>query len=86
MEDQHFEDQEGQQPFFDFLTQICHQRICLYARQLEEYSNEAHLSTVIVAIQYSEKIHDTDEFPLMLKAKMIIVILYSGTIQRPPSS
>jgi hypothetical protein len=29
---------------------------------LEEYSNEAHLSAVMAAIQYSEKIHDTDEF------------------------
>jgi hypothetical protein len=29
---------------------------------LEEYSNEAYLSAVMAAIQYSEKIHDTDEF------------------------
>jgi hypothetical protein len=29
---------------------------------LEEYSIEAHLSTVVTAIQYSEKIHHTDEF------------------------
>jgi hypothetical protein len=29
---------------------------------MEEYSNEAHLSAVLVAIQYSETLHDTDEF------------------------
>jgi hypothetical protein len=29
---------------------------------LEEYGNEAHLSAVLAAIQYSEKIYDTDEF------------------------
>jgi hypothetical protein len=62
LEDQHFEDQESQQPIFDCLTQVWHQCICLYARQLEEYSDEALLSAVMAAIQYSEKIHDTDEF------------------------
>jgi hypothetical protein len=61
LEDQHFEDQESQQSFFDCLTQVWHQHIRLYARQLEEYSNEAHLSAVMAAIQYSEKIHDTDD-------------------------
>ena len=29
---------------------------------MEEYSNEAHLPAVMAAIQYFEKIHDTDEF------------------------
>ncbi len=42
--------------------------MCLSARQLEEYSNEAHLSTVKAAIQYSETLSDTnlqnqDDFP-----------------------
>jgi hypothetical protein len=32
LEDQHFEDQESQQPFFDCLTQVWHQYLCLYAR------------------------------------------------------
>ncbi len=36
--------------------------ICLYARQLEGYSDEAHYSAVMAEIQYSEKIHETDEF------------------------
>jgi hypothetical protein len=34
----------------------------LYARQLEGYSDEAHYSALMAAIQYSKKIHDTDEF------------------------
>ena len=62
MENQHFEEQESQQPFFYCLTQVWHQHIRLYARQLEEYSDEAHLSAIMAAVQYSEKIHDTDEF------------------------
>ncbi len=86
LEDQHFEDPESQQPFFDCLTQVWHQHILLHARQLEEYSNEAYLSAVMAAIQYSEKIHDTDEFPLTLKAKIMIVFLSFRTLQRPPSS
>ncbi len=62
LEDPHFEEPESQQPFFDCITQVCHQHICLYARQLEGYSDEAHYSAVMAAIQYSEKIHETDEF------------------------
>jgi hypothetical protein len=61
LEDQHFEEPGSQQPFFDFLTQVWHKHIRLYARRLEEYSNKAHLSAVMAAIQYSEKIHDTDK-------------------------
>jgi hypothetical protein len=53
---------------------------------LEEYSNEAHLFAVKAAIQYSEKIHDTDDFPLTLKAKMMIVFPVFRTLQRTPSS
>jgi hypothetical protein len=42
--------------------------IHLFAWQLEEYSNEAHLSAVMAAIQYSKTLTDTnhqnqDEFP-----------------------
>jgi hypothetical protein len=32
LEDQHFEDRESQQPFFDCLAQVWHQCICHYAR------------------------------------------------------
>jgi hypothetical protein len=49
-----FEDPESQQQYLDCLTPIWHRDICVFARQLEEYSNEAHLSIVKAAIQYSE--------------------------------
>ncbi len=62
LEDQQFEDPESQELFLRCLTPVWHRDICVFARQLEEYSNEAHLSAVKAAIQYSEKIHDTDEF------------------------
>jgi hypothetical protein len=38
LEDHDFEEPKSQQPW--------HREICLFARQLEEYSNEAHLSAV----------------------------------------
>jgi hypothetical protein len=60
LEDQHFKEPESQQPYLDCLTQVWHREICLFARQLEEYSNEAHLSAVMAAIQYSETLHDTN--------------------------
>jgi hypothetical protein len=53
LEDQHFEEPESQEPYLDCLTQAWHREICLFARQLKEYSNEAHLSAVMAAIQYS---------------------------------
>jgi hypothetical protein len=63
LEDQHFEEPESQQLFFDCLTQYWHREKHHFfvARQLEDYSNEAHLSTVMAAIQYSETLTDTDE-------------------------
>ncbi len=69
LEDPHFEEPESQQPFFDCITQAWHQHICLYARQLEGYSDEAHYSAVMAAIQYSEKIHETDGFSPDFKGK-----------------
>jgi hypothetical protein len=42
LKDPHFEESESQQPFFDCITQVWHQHIHLYARQLEGYSDEAH--------------------------------------------
>ena len=62
LEDPHFEEPESQQPFLDCITQVLHQHIHLYARQLEGYSDEAHHSAVMAAIQYSEKKHEADEF------------------------
>jgi hypothetical protein len=53
-EDQQYEDPESQKLFLQCLTPVWHRDICVFARQLEEYSNKAHLSTVQAAIQYSE--------------------------------
>jgi hypothetical protein len=53
IEDQQLEDPESQQQNLDCLTPIWHRDIHVFARQLEEYSNEAHLSAVKAAIQYS---------------------------------
>jgi hypothetical protein len=60
LEDQHFEEPESQQPYLNCLTQVWHREICLLARQLEEYSDEAHLSAVMAAVQYSETLTDTN--------------------------
>jgi hypothetical protein len=60
LEDQLFEEPESQQTYLDCLTQGWHSKICLFARQLEEYSDEAYLSAVMAAIQYSEPLPGTN--------------------------
>jgi hypothetical protein len=60
MEDQQLEDPENQKLFLDCLTPVWHRDIRVFARRLEEYSNEAHLSAVKAAIQYSETLFDTN--------------------------
>ncbi len=40
LEDPHFEEPESQQPFFYCITQVWHQHICLYARQLEGFTSD----------------------------------------------
>jgi hypothetical protein len=60
LEDQHFEEPESQQTYLDCLTPVWHREIRLFARWLEEYSNEAHLFTVMAIIQYSETLPDTN--------------------------
>ena len=47
---QHFEEPGSQQPYLDCLTQAWRREIRLFARGLEEYSNEAHLPAVAAAI------------------------------------
>jgi hypothetical protein len=59
-EDQQFEDPESQELFLYCLTPVWNRDIHLFARQLEEYSNEAHLSAVKAAIQSSETLSDTN--------------------------
>jgi hypothetical protein len=65
LEDQQFEDAESQQQYLDCITQVWHREIRLLARQLEDYSNKAHLSAVLAAIQYSETLlqNQDDEVP-----------------------
>jgi hypothetical protein len=65
LEDEQFEDPESQELFLQCLTPIWHRDIRVFARQFKEYSDEAHLSTVKVAIQYSETLLQSqdDEVP-----------------------
>ena len=44
LEDQHYEEPESQQTYLNCLTQVWHRDVHLFARQLEEYSDEAHLT------------------------------------------
>ncbi len=63
MEDQQFEDPESQQLFLQCLTSVWHRDIRVFARRFKEYSNEAHLSAVKAAIQYSETLlQNQDDF------------------------
>jgi hypothetical protein len=50
LQDHQFEDQESQEQFLQCLTPVWHRDIRVFTRQLEEYSNEAHLSAVKAAI------------------------------------
>ena len=54
LEDEQFEDPESQELFLQCLTPVWHRDISDFARQSEEYGNEAHLSAVKAAIKYSE--------------------------------
>jgi hypothetical protein len=63
LEDQQFEDLESQELFPKCLTPVLRRDIRVFARQLEEYSNEAHLSAVKAAIKYSETLlQNQDDF------------------------
>ena len=46
-------DPESQELFLQCLTPVWHRDIRVFARRLEEYSDETHLSTVKAAINYS---------------------------------
>jgi hypothetical protein len=86
LEDQSCEEQESQQLFLDCLTPVWHRDICLFARRLEEYSNEAHLSAVMAGIQYSDILTDTDEFSPDFEGGDDDIFSSFRTLQRPPSS
>jgi hypothetical protein len=65
LKDQQVEDPECQELFLQCLTPLWNRDIRVFARQLEEYSNEAHLSAVKAAIKYSETLLQSqdDEVP-----------------------
>jgi hypothetical protein len=64
LENQQFEDPESEQLFLQCLTPVWHKDTHVFAGRFEEYSNEAHLSTVTAAIQYSETLlQNQDDFP-----------------------
>jgi hypothetical protein len=65
LEVQQFEDPESQELFLDCLTTVWHRDICVFDRESEEYSNEAHLSAIKAAIQYYENLpqRQDDEVP-----------------------
>ncbi len=65
LEDKQFEGPENQELFLQCLTPVWHRDIRVFARLLEEYSNEAHLSAVKAAIKYSETLLQSqdDEVP-----------------------
>ncbi len=63
LEDQKFENPESQKLFLQCLTPVWHREIRVFAQQFKEYSNEAHLSAVKAAIQYSETLlQNQDDF------------------------
>jgi hypothetical protein len=63
LEDQESEDPDRQDLFLQCLTAVWHRDIRVFAMQKEEYSNEAHLSSVLKAIQYSETlVQSQDDF------------------------
>ena len=65
LEDQQFEDPESKQLFLQCLTPVWHRDTCVFSQRFEKYSNEAHLSAVMAAIQYSETLlqNQDDFFP-----------------------
>jgi hypothetical protein len=52
LEDQQVEDPESRELFLQCLTPVWNRDISVFARQLEEYSNEAHLSAVKASIKF----------------------------------
>ncbi len=63
LEDQKFEDPESQKLFLECLQPSWHRELRVFAQQFEEYSDEAHLSAVTAAIQYSQTIlQNQDDF------------------------
>jgi hypothetical protein len=88
LEDPHFEEPESQEPFFDCITYVWHKHIRLFARELEEYSNEAHLSAAwqqfnILRLFFKTKMMKS----LTMNPQMMMMSIHAfRTLQRPPLS
>jgi hypothetical protein len=61
LDNQKFEDPDKQELFLQCLTPVWHRDICVFARQKEEYSDKAHLSAVLAAIQYLDRLLPTQD-------------------------
>jgi hypothetical protein len=61
LEDQELEDPDNQELFLQYLIPVWHRDMHDFARQMEEYSNEAHLSAVLAAIQYLDRLLPTQD-------------------------
>jgi hypothetical protein len=72
LEDPHFDELGSQQPFFDCITQVWHQHIRLYARQLEGYRMKLIILLLWQQINILRKNMRQVNFPLNLKAKMMM--------------
>ncbi len=88
LEDQQVEDPESQELFLQCLTLVWNRDIRVFARQLEDYSDEAHLSAVKAALNILRFFFKAKMMKsLTMKAKMRKMTIHAfRTLQRPPSS
>jgi hypothetical protein len=88
MEDQQFEDPESQQQYLYCITQVWHREIHLSARRLEDYSDEAHFSTVWQEFNIQRLFFKTKMMKsLTMNPQMRKMSIHAfRTLQRPQSS
>jgi hypothetical protein len=88
LEDQHFEEPESQQPFFDCLTQYSHRKIRHFLLLGDWKIIAMKLIYLLLWQQFNilRLLLIQMNFPLTLKVKMMIVFPSFRTLQRPPSS
>jgi hypothetical protein len=88
LEDQQFEEPESRQQYLDCITQVWHREIGLLARQLEDFSDGAHLSAVLAAINILRLFFKTKMMKsLTMNSQMRKMSIHAfRTLQKPPSS